>query len=336
MPAERLALLGDVHANAAALRAVLTDVAGDGIERGVLTGDLVMRGEEPEECVAEVRRLGWPCVLGNTDGKVADGRRRDPDHPKAGRPGSRAWTLNRLSDESLEFLAVLQMVERVLLGPGDHRAGARQPDRPQRHHRRRHAQAPPGQTGRGARGPTASSPATPTSPWSGRPPASSSSTRAASARPCAATSSAPLGLAFRGAQVGAAGPPGAGTTRWWRASARSDAGPDRLPPDGPARHEHHGARRRRRAGPTGTRRPGVGRGRPAGRATRGARSSSATWATGSTGGRRSGRCSRTAMRASISSATAPRTPRYSVVDEPRCRPAAISRRSPRPPGARAR
>jgi putative phosphoesterase len=117
MPAERLAVLGDIHANAAALSAVLADVAGGGIERGVLTCDLVMRGEEPEECVAEVRRLGWTCVLGNTDGKVADGRPRDPDHPKAGRPGSRAWTLNRLSDESLEFLSSLQLVERVPLGP---------------------------------------------------------------------------------------------------------------------------------------------------------------------------------------------------------------------------
>ena len=117
MPAERLAVLGDVHANAAALRAVLADVDGAGIERGVLTGDLVMRGEEPEECVAEVRRLGWTCVLGNTDGKVADGRPRDSDHPKAGRPGSRAWTLNRLSDESLEYLGSLRLVERVPLGP---------------------------------------------------------------------------------------------------------------------------------------------------------------------------------------------------------------------------
>ena len=117
MPAERLALLGDVHANAAALRAVLADVALAGLERGVVTGDLVMRGEEPEECVTEVRRLGWPCVLGNTDSKVADGRPRDDEHPKAGRPGSRAWTLNRLSDESLAFLGSLQLVERVPLGP---------------------------------------------------------------------------------------------------------------------------------------------------------------------------------------------------------------------------
>ena len=57
MPAERLALLGDVHANAAALRAVLADVALAGLERGVVTGDLVMRGEEPEEVIEKFQRF---------------------------------------------------------------------------------------------------------------------------------------------------------------------------------------------------------------------------------------------------------------------------------------
>src|SRR4249920_2340031 len=98
MPAERLALLGDIHANLAAFRAVLADVEGSGIDRGVLTGDLVMRGDDPEGCVAEVRRLGWPCVMGNTDRKVVEGPDADTGHPKADRLGSRAWTVNRLSD----------------------------------------------------------------------------------------------------------------------------------------------------------------------------------------------------------------------------------------------
>jgi putative phosphoesterase len=116
MAAERLALLGDVHANLAALRAVLADVVRAGIPRGALTGDIVMRGGEPEECVAEVRGLGWPCVTGNTDRKVAGRPRRDPDHPKARRIGSRSWTTNRLSDESLRFLSGLPLVVTVSLG----------------------------------------------------------------------------------------------------------------------------------------------------------------------------------------------------------------------------
>lgn len=116
MAGERLAVLGDVHANLAALRAVLADVARAGIARGAVTGDVVMRGSEPEECVAEVRALEWPCVMGNTDRKVAGRTRRDPDHPKARRVGSRSWTTNRLSDDSLRFLSGLPLVVKVPLG----------------------------------------------------------------------------------------------------------------------------------------------------------------------------------------------------------------------------
>jgi putative phosphoesterase len=113
--AERLALFGDVHANVPALRAVLDAIAAAGIERGACTGDLVMRGDDPEGCVARVRALGWPCVMGNTDRKVATRPRRDPSHPKAGRVGSRAWSTNALSAESLRYLAGLPMVARLSL-----------------------------------------------------------------------------------------------------------------------------------------------------------------------------------------------------------------------------
>jgi predicted phosphodiesterase len=107
--------MGDVHANAPALHAVLAAIAERGIERGVCTGDLVMRGADPEECVRAVRELGWPCVRGNTDRKVAVRQRRDPAHPKARRVGSRAWSTNQLSPESIAYLGDLRLVERVAL-----------------------------------------------------------------------------------------------------------------------------------------------------------------------------------------------------------------------------
>jgi putative phosphoesterase len=113
---ERLALIGDVHANLSALRAVLDAVTAAGIPSGVCTGDLVMRGCEPEACVRELRRLRWPCVMGNTDRKVANRPRRPPDHPKARRPGSRAWSSNQLSHTSMRYLAELPMVTRVQVG----------------------------------------------------------------------------------------------------------------------------------------------------------------------------------------------------------------------------
>ena len=112
---ERLAVLGDVHANLPALQAVLAAIDQRGIANGAFTGDLVMRGPDPERCVREVMRTGWPCAMGNTDGKVTK-REPDPDHPKAMRVGSRAWTATHLSETSLRFLSTLPAVVRVDLG----------------------------------------------------------------------------------------------------------------------------------------------------------------------------------------------------------------------------
>lgn len=112
---ERLALIGDIHANAAALRAVLAAIGAAGIRQGLCTGDLVMRGGDPEACVTAIRETGWPCVMGNTDRKVAVRPRRDPAHPKALRVGSRAWSSNQLSPPNVEYLAGLPLLVRVKL-----------------------------------------------------------------------------------------------------------------------------------------------------------------------------------------------------------------------------
>ena len=112
---DRLALMGDVHANLPALRAVLDAIAEAGLTHGACTGDLVMRGADPEGCVDAVRRLGWPCVMGNTDRKTAVRPARPKDHPKATRVGSRAWSTNQLSRTSLAYLAGLPMVWRLTL-----------------------------------------------------------------------------------------------------------------------------------------------------------------------------------------------------------------------------
>ena len=113
--AERLAVFGDVHANLPALRAVLGAIRERDIAAGACTGDLVMRGPDPETCVRQMMATGWPCALGNTDGKVTK-RAPDRDHPKAGRVGSRAWTATHLSETALRFLSTLPPVVRVELG----------------------------------------------------------------------------------------------------------------------------------------------------------------------------------------------------------------------------
>jgi putative phosphoesterase len=112
---ERLALMGDVHANLPALRAVLKAIADAGFTQGACTGDLVMRGANPEGCVAALRSLGWPCVMGNTDHKTALRPPRSKNDPKAARVGSRAWSTNQLSKGSIAYLAGLPMVWRLTL-----------------------------------------------------------------------------------------------------------------------------------------------------------------------------------------------------------------------------
>jgi putative phosphoesterase len=115
-PTGRLALLGDVHGNVAALDATLAAIRAAGISHGACTGDLVLRGPEPEACVSRLALLGWPCVRGNTDAKVAMRSPRPRAHPAAGRVGSRSWTAHRLSDASLAYLAGLPLTVRVRVG----------------------------------------------------------------------------------------------------------------------------------------------------------------------------------------------------------------------------
>ncbi len=113
----RIAVLGDIHGNLTALDAVLADVRAADIRRGVCTGDLVLRGRQPEGCVARIALLEWPCVRGNTDHKVAARPPRPRSHPAAARVGSRSWTAHRLSGASLAYLAELPLTLRVPLGP---------------------------------------------------------------------------------------------------------------------------------------------------------------------------------------------------------------------------
>jgi predicted phosphodiesterase len=63
----RVAVVTDIHGNRRALEAVLADlkrIAPDLIVHG---GDLVFGGTHPADVIDEIRTLGWPGVLGNTD-----------------------------------------------------------------------------------------------------------------------------------------------------------------------------------------------------------------------------------------------------------------------------
>ena len=68
-----IALLADIHANLAALEAVLADADAQGAERVVSLGDVVGYHAQPAECIALLRARGAVNILGNHDSYLAHG-----------------------------------------------------------------------------------------------------------------------------------------------------------------------------------------------------------------------------------------------------------------------
>ena len=87
---EKIAVLADIHANLAALHALLEDLDRWSPDRVVVAGDTVNRGPRPRECLDLVLRLaaerGWRLLRGNHERYVLsyDQERRRPDFPTSG------------------------------------------------------------------------------------------------------------------------------------------------------------------------------------------------------------------------------------------------------------
>ncbi len=122
MTAVRVAILGDIHGNVAALEAALVDIAHHGPDRLVITGDLVMNGPRPSEAVQRVRELeeaGALVVQGNTDIAVADGDYSAAfpwlDDVPAPQRAAAEWARDCMSDDELDYLRRLPAERRLWL-----------------------------------------------------------------------------------------------------------------------------------------------------------------------------------------------------------------------------
>lgn len=99
----RYAVLGDIHANPQALRAVLRAAEGAGAEAVLCLGDIVGYYAEPDECVALLRQAHALCIAGNHD-RAAAGTDADlADFPPLARQAVR-WTRDRIGADSRRFL----------------------------------------------------------------------------------------------------------------------------------------------------------------------------------------------------------------------------------------
>jgi putative phosphoesterase len=67
----RVAIVSDIHGNRTALEAVLADLRLTSPDLVLHGGDLADAGSSPVEVLDQIRDLGWPGVMGNTDEMLA-------------------------------------------------------------------------------------------------------------------------------------------------------------------------------------------------------------------------------------------------------------------------
>lgn len=100
--------MSDIHANLAALQAVLDDIERQGgVEKVWCLGDIVGYGPDPQECIELLRQTNHTCIAGNHDwaaiGKL-DTDRFNPDAATACQ-----WTAQQLSPADITYLGTLPL-----------------------------------------------------------------------------------------------------------------------------------------------------------------------------------------------------------------------------------
>lgn len=116
----RIAVMGDVHANLPALRAVVDDAAHIGAEALYCVGDVVGRGPHPNEVVSILRDLAIPTVQGNWDEAVGMDREQtgaawSAAAAEAEGNASMRWTADVLTEENKAWLRQLPQTLRLTI-----------------------------------------------------------------------------------------------------------------------------------------------------------------------------------------------------------------------------
>lgn len=99
-----VAVIADIHGNAAALDAVLKDLQSQRIDGLVVAGDLVLNGPRPAESLDKIRDLGVPAVYGNADLFVFDEGYSDDGAD---------WVRENLGSNGLSYLKSLPFEHRI-------------------------------------------------------------------------------------------------------------------------------------------------------------------------------------------------------------------------------
>jgi predicted phosphodiesterase len=111
----RVGFISDIHGNLFALEAVLADLEQRNVDRIVCLGDICF-GPQAHECLARVKELGCPVVLGNWDSWSIDGfpPRDDPIGMMLYEIGE--WWATLLDDDDRTFVRTFVPTLDVPLG----------------------------------------------------------------------------------------------------------------------------------------------------------------------------------------------------------------------------
>src|SRR5215472_5419783 len=101
----KLGLISDIHGNATALQAVLADLQRSPADQVVCLGDAIQGGPQPSEVVAQLRALGCPVVMGNSDAWLLTGEDTGTETTTPAMETMRQWSLKQLSAADRQFIA---------------------------------------------------------------------------------------------------------------------------------------------------------------------------------------------------------------------------------------
>jgi len=99
----RYAILADIHANLAALKAVLEDIKAKGeVDEIWCLGDIVGYGPEPGECIRLIQKVSSVCVCGNHDlGAIG---KLDLSYFNPAAAEACQWTMDKLNPVESRYL----------------------------------------------------------------------------------------------------------------------------------------------------------------------------------------------------------------------------------------
>lgn len=107
----RYAIISDLHSNLDALEKVLEDIKKQKVDRHLCLGDIIGYGAQPKECLEVVRDLKCLTVAGNHDWAALG--KTNIDYFNAYAKEATLWTREQLSDEEVQYIDALPLVEHL-------------------------------------------------------------------------------------------------------------------------------------------------------------------------------------------------------------------------------